>query len=104
MLQKVSFEKKRLVLMGDFNIDLLKIDIHDDSSSYFDLITSFGLFPTILRPSRITARSKTLIDNIFSNFTDVYTQAGNLTCSISDHLPQFASFDFFMDRKKENTI
>lgn len=103
MLQKVSNEKKKLVLMGDFNIDLLKIDIHTDSSSYFDLITSFGLFPTILRPSRITSRSRTLIDNIFSNFSDIHTISGNLTCSISDHLPQFSSFNFSIDKTKENS-
>ena len=101
LLQKVSNEKKKLVLMGDFNVDLLKIDIHDDSSSYFDLITSFGLFPTILRPSRITSRSKTLIDNIFCNFSDIDTLSGNLTCSISDHLPQFSTFNFTIDKKKE---
>ena len=70
LLEKLSLEKKKVVLMGDFNIDLLKLDLHDESSAFFEIISSFGLLPTILRPSRITCRSKTLIDNIFSNFSD----------------------------------
>ena len=98
MLEKVSRENKKILLMGDFNIDLLKIDIHDESSSYFDIISSFGLLPTILRPTRITCRSKTLIDNIFCNFSDIDTISGNLTCSISDHLPQFSLFNFSLNK------
>ena len=45
--------------------------------------------PLITLPTRITSSSKTLIDNILYNqFTpDIIT--GNLTVSISDHIPQF---------------
>ena len=103
LLEKVSREKKKIVLMGDFNIDLLKLDLHDESSSYFDIISSFGLLPSILRPTRITSRSATLIDNIFSNFGDVKTTSGNLVCPISDHLPQFTMFNFLVDKKTEKT-
>ena len=85
--------------MGDFNIDLLKIDLHP--SSYFDIISSFGLLPTILCPTRITCRSTTLIDNISSNPGDVSTTSGNLVSSILDQLPQFSMFDFTLDKRKE---
>ena len=43
--------------------------------------------PHILHPSRVT-KSKTLIDNIFSNMAVPNLISGNLTASISDHLPQ----------------
>ena len=45
--------------------------------------------PYILLPNRISSNSKTLIDNIFSNFISIEVIAGNLTVTISDHLPQF---------------
>ena len=38
----------------------------------------------------ITSHSNTLIDNAFSNVTDQDTISGNLTATMSDHLPQFA--------------
>ena len=44
----------------------------------------------ILQPTRITSHSNTLIDNIFSNTIDPQIILGNLTATISDHLPQFA--------------
>ena len=44
----------------------------------------------ILQPTRINSHSNTLIDNIFSNVIDLDIISGNLTATISDHLPQFA--------------
>ena len=46
--------------------------------------------PLILQPTRITRHSNVLIDNIFSNVVDPDVISGNLTATISDHLPQFA--------------
>ena len=54
--------------MGDFNIDLLKIDSHADSEHFMNTLGSF-FQPQILQPTRITSHSSTLIDNIFFNST-----------------------------------
>ena len=54
-----------------------------------DRITANLFIPQIILPTRITSRSKTLIDNIFSNCFDSSFVSGNITTSISDHLPQF---------------
>ena len=45
--------------------------------------------PLITLPTRITASSKTLIDNILHNQFTPNIQSGNLSVSISDHIPQF---------------
>ena len=45
--------------------------------------------PYILLPTRISGNSKTLIDNIFSNFISNEVTAGNLTATIFGYLPQF---------------
>ena len=50
---------------------------------------SNALFPFITQPTRVTPRSKTLIDNIFINFYSPDIISGNLTISISDHMAQF---------------
>ena len=47
------------------------------------------ILPYILHPTRITGHSKTLIDNISSNHISKGAICGNLTSTISDHLPQF---------------
>ena len=103
LLEKISTENKLCSLMGDFNIDLLKIDSNNDSNSFFNIMTSYFFAPYILQPTRPI--SKTLIDNIFINSIEHNSYSGNLTIQISDHLLQFAIIEgFFKDLmpKKQN--
>ena len=51
---------------------------------------SLGLYPLIDKPTRITAYSATLIDNIFTNELDSTISSGLIINDISDHLPIFA--------------
>ena len=65
-LQKES--SKRIFLLGDFNIDLLKYELSDSINNFIDTLSSNFLLPHILLPTRIS-KTSTLIDNIFSNST-----------------------------------
>ena len=65
VLQKISLEKKQCVLMGDFNIDLLKTDTNNDTNTFYNNMSSHYFTPFILQPTRL--HSKALIDNIFFN-------------------------------------
>ena len=51
--------------MGDFNVDLLKTNSHNDSNEFLNNLNSHFFTPYILEPTRL--HSKTLIDNIFFN-------------------------------------
>ena len=64
-------------------------------------MTSNGLIPQITNPTRITVKSKTIIDNIFTNITH-NKLAGNITTSISDHLPQFLLIEYEHPKRKQN--
>ena len=61
-LQKES--SKRVFLLGDFNIDLLKHEISDSVNNFIDTLSSNFLLPLIFLPTRIS-KTSTLIDNIF---------------------------------------
>ena len=89
LLNKLSLENKSLIIMGDFNINLLNSDSDNDISDFLDQMLSNSLTPGITIPTRITPKSKTLIDNIFHNYVINDIISGNLTISISDHLAQF---------------
>ena len=45
--------------------------------------------PQIIRATRITPRSRKIIDNIFTNTLDEPSISGNMMRAISDHLAQF---------------
>ena len=79
-----------MFLLGDFNVNLLNYDEHNQTNEFLDSLASNSFIPLILQPTRITSRSNTLIDNIFSNVIETDIISGNLTATISDHLPQFA--------------
>ena len=89
LLSKISKERKPCYLMGDFTIDLLKYEKHFSTNSYLDNIFSHCFLPLINRPTRITAHSASLIDNILTNNLPVNTKSGILFTDISDHLPVF---------------
>ena len=90
LLKLIDFEKKTAYLMGNFNMDLLKTETDEKIGDFYDIWTSHLFVPHITLPTRITSKSKTLIDNIFSNDPDFANGiSGNFTFSISDHLPQF---------------
>ena len=81
-------ENKYCYLKGDFNINILTIiNNHDLTAQFVDIVTSNAFLPLITRPTRITATSATLIDNIFTNNFDNITQSvhGIYVTDISDH-------------------
>ena len=89
LLDKLSLENKDVIVMGDFHVDLLHYETHNQSREFLDKMFSASLKSHISTPTRITPRSKTLINNIFTSFLDEDFVCGKLTCSTSNHLAQF---------------
>ena len=104
--EKLLCEKdKDIVLMGDFNVDSLKYENDVNTADFLDKIYSTSVIPQITSPTRITPRSKTLIDNIFSTDANADTLSRNIVTNISDHLAQFLSFPLKQTpHKKKNEI
>ena len=87
--EKLISENKEVILLGDFNIDLLKSDSNKNVSDFLDIIYSTNLVSNITSPIRLTSRSQTLIENIFSSIINDDCIVGNLISPISDHHAQF---------------
>lgn len=68
----VKFAKgRKLFICGDWNIDLLKHEVNSDTNCFIDNCFSSGIYPLIIKPTRVTETSATLIDNIFTS--DAYS-------------------------------
>ena len=91
ILNVVTKEKKMCYLVGDLNIDLLKHEEHRPSSDFVDILYANNMFPLIVKPTRVTDKSATLIDHIMTNNFDIYSRhkQGILMSSISDHYALF---------------
>src|SRR6218665_2436252 len=83
-----------LLLLGDFNVNLLKSQDHFLTNSFLNSMISHHYLPAILRPTRITETTATLIDNDFTNAYSKILDSSILTCDISDHLPVLVWMNF----------
>ena len=99
-LESKLVKNSKLILTGDFNLDLCKINHNHDVSAYFNCLLSNSLENHILKPTRIQyypnslqVRSATLIDHLSSNLFEHKCLAGNLYYSNSDHFGNFALFE-----------
>ena len=89
IISLISKENKLYYIMGDFNLNLLNSESHSPTGEFLDTMLSKMLFPLISKPSRITANTASLIDNIFTN-DYAQIKCGLLFTDISDHFPVFS--------------
>ena len=93
-LAQVAKNNVRCILVGDINIDFLKIHENKSISAYVDNLLLYNCLPVILLPTRITRSSATVIDHINyydakSNQQKYNVMSGNIFADVSDHLPNF---------------
>ena len=89
ILNDLSSMNLQITLFGDFNLDALKYNIINQVTDYIDLLFSFGFLQLIMRPTRCTHHSATLIDHIVTNNTDGVYESVIMINRISDHFPIF---------------
>lgn len=75
-----------VVVMGDFNVDLLCNNAQSRSLTLFS--TTSRINQLIESPTRITSTTNSLIDHIYTDITHLSSK-GTLDYSITDHLPIF---------------
>ena len=101
-IEKFTSSGKHVVIMGDFNIDLLKCDSSSYSHNFISSLQSCYLIPTIDKPTRVRSSSATLIDNIFINNPEQVVTCGNIVSDISDHFSQFCVLKSVKDKVEVN--
>ena len=113
LLNKIFIDNKKIFVVGDFNIELLK-----DNKTKIELLSimnSFNINQTIFENTRISNRSASCIDNIFTNSD--FVKAYVFENFVSDHTAQkiefgvhltkesFSKFTrFFSDESKNNFV
>ena len=82
-------KSKFCYVLGDMNYNLINVDKHDATRSYYNLLTSSSFKPLITKPTRITDNGQTLIDHIWTNDlrnTSLHKSQIVIT-DITDHFP-----------------
>ena len=65
-LNILNASKTNYILVGDFNIDLIKFNLVTDVTNYVNSLYSLGCNVCIDKPTRVAEKSATCIDHIYS--------------------------------------
>ncbi len=89
ILNTLETNNNEVMIAGDFNIDLLKINEKQVFSESFDMLTNHSFYPKITLPTRLSNKHGTLIDNFLCKLTETMldTTSGILIKQFSNHQP-----------------
>ena len=101
VMNSLDMPHHNVILAGDFNINLLKVNENIVYGEFLDLLMSLSLNPQITLPTRFSTNNGTLIDNIFTKLFNpsVSTCAGIHINRLSDHQPCFVFIDIHITRR-----
>ena len=87
ILSKNEATKKEVILIGDFNINLLDFDKNKKVQIFVNLMFRFGMIPTINKPTCVTRHTATAIDHVFINtiMGKIEIMTAVVITDISDH-------------------
>ena len=98
ILSKRKITNKELVLVGDFNINVLDFNESKMVEKFVNLMFRHGLIPTLNKPIRVTRNTATAIDHIITNSViNAEFKTGIIKTNISDHFPIFFIFKSVVD-------
>ena len=84
-IEKANTEQKEIILLGDFNFNLLSIT--NVTKHWLDTTNSLNLKQLVQTPTRVTNSTRTLIDHAFTNVQENITQVSVPVYALSDHYP-----------------
>jgi hypothetical protein len=85
----INRENKKAVILGDMNIDLLKYNSLNYVNEFVDNIVARSFVPKILKPTRVSNTSATLIDHIYTNDHHNVSNSGIVVNDVADHFGVF---------------
>ena len=86
MLSSFDTSTNDLIVTGDFNINLLQVDMcnKEHYGDFLDLMLGQSLFPKITLPTRTVENSCSLIDNISISVTSDFARCGFIEFKMAD--------------------
>ena len=88
-IMKITKTNQTFYLCGDFNVNISPESSNPSANHFLNMILGNSAFPTITIPTRVTENSKTIIDNILTNDSNIILP-GIIQTDISDHFVIFS--------------
>ena len=83
-IEKALSENKEVIVLGDFNINYKDVVINQ---KWVDCVEFYGLDQLVNTPTRVTDKSETTIDHVYTTAVENIIEVNVPKYSISDHYP-----------------
>ena len=89
ILSKNEATEKEVILIGNFNMNLLDFEKKKRVQSFVNLMFRFGMIPTINKPTRVARHTATAIDHVYTNtiMDNIEIKTASVKTDVSDHFP-----------------
>ena len=84
-MAKADSKYKEVYLLGDLNCNFLCDPLEAHTKHLLDVLINFQFMQVLNEPSRVTPKTKTLIDLVITNSVESLSHSGVYPLSISDH-------------------
>ena len=100
ILKLIARTKNRpTFIVGDINLNILAYERDTKVRNFLQKMIQKSFLPSITKPTRITRKKETCIDNIFSNSSlDYKINSGVMQVKISDHFPIFITVNKMLNK------
>jgi len=88
-LHKLSSCNCPYYIIGDININFLKINSNSSVADFKNFTNCYGIHCLINKPTRITDHSSALLDHLYTNESRITIHSGICIWDVSDHYPIF---------------
>ena len=84
-IETLNKSKTKYILLGDYNIDMLKYNLATNVSNYANSLHSMGCNIHIDKPTRVEKKTATCIDHVYSNLSPDGLSNRIVMSDVSDH-------------------
>ena len=84
-LEILNQSKTKYILLGDYNIDMLKYNLCTDVTNYTNSLNSVGCNVYVDKPTRVEKKTATCIDHVYSNLPPDRLSNRIVMSDASDH-------------------
>ncbi len=95
----ITRDRLQSTILGDMNVNLLKFGTNPKTENNLDRLFACGFLPIIVKPTRITNSTATLLDHIYTNSVTATGHSGIIITDVADH---FGTFYLVMSNKMNN--
>ena len=103
LIARLDLTNLEFFLLGDMNADMASTNYDNNVRQLINIADIYGLHQLISEPTRITDKSSTLIDLIYTNCPERVVCSGVAYISISDHSLVYAFHKLSINFRKDHT-